>query len=106
MKINPSVGFEHYKSAVQSYKSGDTSAVRLQDELRAAVAEPKNTDKVTISESAASRAEIGRITGAISAQIESAGSMDRIAELRAAVQNGTYSVPAADVAAAILGNLT
>ena len=99
MKIN-SPGLDHYKTYVKSVKAGEGTGAK--GKLKAAA---ENTDKVTISQDAVARAETGRLVSTIAAEVEGAASSERIEELRQAVQSGSYTVSAADVADAILDRL-
>lgn len=100
MKIN-SPGLEHYQSYVKSVKSGEAPGAKGKAKTGAA----GNTDKVTISQGAAARAEAGRVASSLAAEVEGAASPERLETLRQAVQDGSYDVPAADVADAILDRL-
>lgn len=100
MKINLPSGLDKYQTYVKSVKSGEASGAKA-----AARAGAGNTDKVTISESAVARAEAGRVAPGIAAEVEGSAGPERLEELHAAVQNGTYSVAAGDVADAILDRL-
>lgn len=102
MKIN-SPGLEHYQSYVKSVKNnGENSAAKAKGK---GAASASNTDKVTISASAAQRAETSRLAAALSSEVEGAASPERMEALRAAVQDGSYQVAAEDVADAILDRL-
>lgn len=100
MKIN-SPGLEHYQSYVKSVKSNESAGTKG----NAGAAAPHNTDKVTISQDAAARAEIGRLSSSLAAEVEGAASPERMAMLQEAVQSGSYSVSAADVADAMLNRI-
>lgn len=100
MKIN-SPGLDHYQSYVKSVKSNDGPGAKGKAKAAAA----GNTDKVTISQGAAARAEAGRLASSLAAEVENTASPERIESLRQAVQDGSYSVPAEDVADAILDRL-
>lgn len=94
MKINPSAGLEQYQKYTKPVKNGTAANA-------AGKAAPRS-DTVSFSDDAVARAEAGRVAGGIAAEVESAASPERLEELRAAVENGTYNVPAGDVADAIL----
>ena len=64
-----------------------------------------NTDKVTISQGAAARAEAGRVASSLAAEVEGSASPERMEALRRAVQDGSYEVPSVDVADAILDRI-
>lgn len=106
MKINPSVGFEHYQSYMQSVKNTDLPAAKQQPELQKtpAVAGP-NTDTVQISEDAALRAETERMAKSMANEVENSATQDRIDQLRASVQAGTYNVSSQEIAQAIISKL-
>ena len=99
MKINPSAGFEQYKTYVQKLKKEEGNTIGA-TQRRGAEA---NTDKVTLSGGAAVRAEFSRVAAALGAEVEALGSAGRMGALKEAVDSGTYSVPAEALADAILG---
>lgn len=100
MKINPSAGHDYYQSYIQGLKNAENKAGA---DAKPPAGTVTNTDKVTFSNSAAVRSEVSRLATTVAAQVEETGSSARINELRTAVQNGSYSVPAGEVANAILG---
>ncbi|MGD9559934.1 MAG: flagellar biosynthesis anti-sigma factor FlgM [Oscillospiraceae bacterium] len=100
MKINPSAGLDQYKKYVQTVKGEETAAAKAAENKGAA---PANTDKVTLSEEAASRAGLGRVVSALSSDANDAVSPKRLAELGAQVADGSYHVASGDLADAILG---
>ena len=59
-------------------------------------------DSISISSDAVSYGEISRLGGAIRSELEAASSSDRIASIKEAIRNGSYSVSSEDVAGAIL----
>ena len=100
MKINVT-GLEQYQRYAKPVKPGEGA-------VSAGIARTvgaSNTDKVTISQSAAQRAEAGRLVPALSAEVESTAAPERVEALRQAVQDGSYHVSAGDVADAILDRL-
>lgn len=104
MKINPSGGYGLYQPYVSSVKSGEVAQVDTKaNEMRAKGAAAANTDKITFSGEASAKAEIGRVTSTVSAEVNSLGSAERLAALREQVQAGTYEVSAEDIADAIIG---
>lgn len=96
MKITSS-GLEHYQSVVQNVKNGEAAA-----KGKAVEKAFGRADKVTLSEDAASRAELSRFATALSGEVESTASPERISELTEAVQSGSYHVASGDIADAIL----
>lgn len=100
MKINPNAGYERYQSYVQSVKSNE--ATQAKGESRAAAA-AENTDKVTLSGSAAARAELSRAASAAATEVDALGNIERLSALLERVQAGTYYVPTENLAGAILG---
>ncbi len=99
MKINAPGGLGQYKSYIQTLKSTELPA---KDKVKSTVSGSVKTDTVSISEDAVVRSEVGRIAGAIGAEVERSAPSARIESLRSAVAAGSYFVPAEDVAAAIL----
>ena len=59
-------------------------------------------DSISISSDAASYGEIYKLGYAIRSEIDSANTADRIASIKEAIRNGSYSVSSDDVAGAIL----
>ncbi len=100
MKIN-APGLEQYQKYVKAVKSGESSAAKT----KSGAVFSENTDKVTISQDAALRAEAGRLSAGVTAEVEDSAAPARLEALREAVQGGGYSVPAEDVANAILDRL-
>lgn len=103
MKVNPSVGFEHYQSYLQNVKNGESSAVKPAEEGKASTVGSTNTDKVTFSDDAAAKAESTRVARSLASEVEGEANADRIAQLRDEVQNGSYSVPTERLVQAMLG---
>lgn len=101
MKINASNGLEQYQKYAQAVKNGDSVVAKGKADEKAAAAQ--NTDKVTLSEAAAARAETSRIASALSAEVDSTVSAERLAQLSAQVNDGSYYVPTGALADAILG---
>lgn len=97
MNINFGI-FNNYIKA-QEYgsfaKSTDTAAERPAD---------KKQDHVRISADAAAYCHAGAAAKTAAAEIDRASSA-KIEALREAIRNGTYSVPAEDVAGAILNRM-
>ena len=103
MKINPSVGFGKYQSYVKKVGSDTAGQGGGFAAAQAAAAEAGNTDKIVISEDAALRAEMGRVTASIAGEVSAAAGAAKMQQLREAVQAGNYSVSSAVLADAILG---
>jgi anti-sigma28 factor (negative regulator of flagellin synthesis) len=101
MKVNPSAGYEQYKTYVQKLKSEESAPGKAARAARGGAA--ANTDKVTISGDGAARAEFGRVAASLAAEVEGAASPERLNRLKAAVEDGSYLVPAEALADAILG---
>lgn len=101
MKINPSGGYGIYPTYVSSVKSGE--AAQPENKVKEKNPAAANTDKISFSGEASAKAEIGRVTSTISAEVNNLGSAERIVALREQVQGGTYHVPTEDLADAIIG---
>lgn len=102
MKINQSVGFEHYQSYVNGVKNDANTQKNQLEQRLPSNAESANTDKVVISENAAARAELIRVQANIAAEVENTSS-EKIAQLQAQVQDGSYRISSDALADAILG---
>lgn len=100
MKINPSA-FEQYKNYAKAVKN-DESSSKGASAAKAAVQSGK-TDTVSFSEEAAAHAEASRLSASIAAEVQAGAGAEKLGELRAAVQAGTYYVPSEKIADAILG---
>ena len=74
----------------------------LQKAKNDAVVRSSNTDKIDISGEGAYKAEIDMYTKNIVAEIEAPAKPERLAELRTAVQNGTYYVPTSSLVDSIM----
>lgn len=59
-------------------------------------------DSISISSDAASYGEIYKLGNAIRSEIDAANPADKIASIKEAIRNGSYSVSSDDVAGAIL----
>lgn len=103
MKINQAQGLQQYQNYVPSVKAEETASFKTLLEEKFAVQNTGNTDKVTISEDAAMKAELGRAATAIGSEINGLGSAQRLAELKMAIDSGGYNVSTAALADAILG---
>lgn len=97
MKINAS-GLERYKSYVSAVKKEETQAAKSKGLKTVS----SNTDKVEISQDAASRAEVARLASSVALEVEGTASPQRLREITENIENGTYFVSAQDVADAIL----
>lgn len=100
MKINPNAGYERYQSYVQSVKSKEVAQAKGESRTAAAA---ENTDKVTLSGSAAARAELTRVASATATEVNALGNTERLSALIERVEAGTYYVPTESLASAILG---
>lgn len=98
MKITTG-GLEHYQSYLKTVKNSE-NAQKGPGKVGAGTA--AKTDKVTISGEAAAKAELGRMTAAMSAEVEQMAGAERVDALRTAVQAGEYYVASEDLADAIL----
>ncbi len=95
MKIQSSMGLEQYRSYQKKLKDGEGT-------VKTKAGSPLNTDKVTISDSAAAHAEAAKVAPSLAAEVEEMGGAQRLQLLQNKVQNGEYNVAAEDVADAIL----
>lgn len=98
MKIN-SAGYDQYQSYVKKVKADEAASGKGRTKAAGAAA---RADTVMLSDQAAARAEAGRIAAGFAADVENVASPERIQELTAAVQSGTYYVSSEDLADAIL----
>ncbi len=106
MKINQTMGFEHYQNYVQSVKGNETAPGKATAaEVRPESQETANMDKVDFSESGAARAGLLRLSSSIAQEVESQAGAQRLAELQAQIEQGTYHVETGKIADAILGAL-
>ncbi len=96
MKINLT-GYEKYQSYVQKTKGGEKPTGKSFAQSLAARA-----DTVTLSAEASARKVAGGFAADIASELDGAAGAQRVQELREAVQAGSYSVDAADVADAML----
>ena len=96
MKITPQ-GLERYKTVVQNVKNSENASKN-----KALGNVSGRADKVTLSEEATAHAELARFVSSLGNEVENSASPQRVEELREAVQNGSYHVPTADIADAIL----
>lgn len=103
MKINPSLGFDRYRSVVQSARTAEGSAKKGVNTAGAAAG--GNTDKVTFSEESAARAELSRLNATLANEVEDTASPEKLASLAHSVNSGTYFVDSDDLADAILGSI-
>lgn len=102
MKINTNAGYERYQSMIQGAKGAEAGSAKKAGAAAAGVA--ANTDKVMLSENAATHAEMYRLTSALSAEVErSVASDERLADLQARIADGSYHVESQALADAILG---
>lgn len=101
MKINSS-GLDRYKSYLQSVGNGEGGSAKTKEKNKVTA---NNTDKITISGEAAAKAELGRLASTVAAEVEGAVSAERLGELRAAVQDGSYYVSSEDLADAMLSRV-
>ncbi|ADU28048.1 flagellar biosynthesis anti-sigma factor FlgM [Ethanoligenens harbinense] len=97
MKID---GFQpHQVYASFSKEEKDTKPAQVATEP----AQAGSVDRVEISAEAADKQATSRLAGQITDASDAGGRAERIAAIKKQVQDGTYSVPAEDVAAGILG---
>lgn len=61
-----------------------------------------NQDRIDISENASSYDELSSVKDAVVKEVDKATSPDKLRQLKAAIENGTYHVSGEDIAGAIL----
>jgi anti-sigma28 factor (negative regulator of flagellin synthesis) len=96
MKIN---GLERYQNLAALARSGEGAAAK--GTAAKVLGGNGNTDKITISEDAAARAEFRRVASALAAEADAVGG-ERLARLSETVQGGGYRVASEDIADAVL----
>lgn len=95
MRIDPKSNIESiYEANTKKNSSALENNVNQEDKL--------NKDRVEISKTARSFDELSPIKEKVVADVEKATSPDRLRELKAQIENGTYHVSSQDIAAAIL----
>ena len=102
MKVNPSAGFEQYKTYINGLKNSDPATPKVKGEGQSSAA-AQNTDKVTLSESAAAQAEISRLASSVAAEVENTGNDARLAQLSEQVAGGRYFVDTDALVSSIIG---
>ena len=104
MKVNQTMGFEHYQNYVQNVKGNDAALAKATAaELRPETTEAANIDKVDFSENGAARAGLLRMSSAIAQEVEGHAGAQRLAQLQAQIEQGTYRMETGQIADAILG---
>lgn len=89
MKINPAAAHGIYKTNITGYKS----ALSAQDSQVSEGKFSNNTDHISISQSGARQLEAEKVSKSILDEINTPASPERLAQLRASVQDGTYYIP-------------
>ena len=85
-KLNPS----GRKSSAIKDEKGITSGIKAK------------ADSISISSDASNYGEISRLSNAIRSEIDAANGAERLASIKEAIRNGSYSVSSDEVAGAIL----
>lgn len=101
MKINPTTAYQKYN------KVSEYNHVPRSMELRAeaTVQQGGNMDQIQISPEGARKMEISQLTRTIMSELEHPASSERLRDLRAQVQSGTYHVPTKELAGAVMEHL-
>lgn len=98
MKIESAAAYRYIKTYAANAGAAQTAEMP-------AKAETAKTDKLHISEEAAGRGGIGRLTQSITAELSTGVSSARLQELRQQVADNEYYVPTSVLADSILGTL-
>lgn len=99
MRINPSAAYQAYnKIGKRPYDASRRSDYQGEE----AAQKTENTDSFRISPEAARQREVEQLTSSIMSEIREPASAQRLDNLRAAVQNKTYSVSTNDLVDAVM----